>query len=57
MENTHFQTPRGTKNPQPFDIKLDMCDYVGDFTLHAGVGVPAPTGAGLHMHEIATPLS
>ena len=46
-----FLDPRGSKTPEPIDIKFDRGDYVGDITPHANFGISTPKGAVLHMRE------
>jgi len=47
-----FLDPRGSKTPQPIDIKFDTGGYVGDITPHANFGISIPKGAVVHMREI-----
>ena len=37
--NTPNLDPRGSKTPDPIDIKFDRGDYVGDITQHANIGI------------------
>jgi len=45
---------RGSKTPEPIDIKFDRGDYVRDITPHANFGISIPKGGGavVHMREI-----
>jgi len=47
-----FLDHRGSKTPEPIDIKFDMGDYVGDITPHANFGISIRKGAVVHMREI-----
>ena len=39
-----FLDPRGSKTPDPIDIKFDSGDYVGDITPHANFGISVSKG-------------
>ena len=47
-----FLDPRGSKTPEPIDIKFDRGDYVADITPHAHFGISIPKGAIVRMREI-----
>jgi len=38
--------PRGSKTPEPIDIKFDRGDYIGDITPHAHFGISNPKRGG-----------
>ena len=46
--NTRYLGYRGSKTPEPIDIKFGRGDFVGDITPHANFGISIPGGAVVH---------